>query len=96
MENAGPKIILDRLREEWHDVGEEADDELKLEKQLWVLTALHLQAMDNAAQSTDSPEQLTRIPSRSQPIGHKRKILELYGNIGKLIAPMLQLEVLTH
>ncbi|KAF2813473.1 uncharacterized protein BDZ99DRAFT_256990 [Mytilinidion resinicola] len=85
METAGPRIILDRLREEWHDVDEETDDELKLEKQLWVLTALQLQILDNSAAPTqDSPGQLLRVPSTTQPIGHKKKILELYSNIAEV------------
>ncbi|KAF1968660.1 hypothetical protein BU23DRAFT_260424 [Bimuria novae-zelandiae CBS 107.79] len=38
MENAGPKVILDRLKEEWDDPSdEETNEELHLEKRLWVL-----------------------------------------------------------
>lgn len=38
MENAGPKVILDRLKEEWDDPSDqETNEELHLEKRLWVL-----------------------------------------------------------
>jgi hypothetical protein len=38
MESAGPKVILDRLKEEWDDPNdEETNEELHLEKRLWVL-----------------------------------------------------------
>lgn len=71
METAGPKVILDRLKEEWHDpVDEEADEELYLEKQLWVLTAFQLQ-------------NLGRLKRTPKPQCYTGKILELYGNLGK-------------
>lgn len=69
MESAGPKIILDRLKEEWHDPGDdEADQELMLEKQLWVLTAFQLQ-------------NLGRLRTSPKPKSNTGKILELYGNL---------------
>ena len=38
MENAGPKVILDRLKEEWVETSDdEINEELHLEKRLWVL-----------------------------------------------------------
>lgn len=38
MESAGPKVILDRLKEEWdHPHDDETNEELHLEKRLWVL-----------------------------------------------------------
>ncbi|CAI6251675.1 unnamed protein product [Periconia digitata] len=72
MESAGPKVILDRLKEEWHDdpVDAEADEELKLEKQLWVLTAFQLQ---NLARFSTSPK----------PACNTGKILELYGDLAE-------------
>jgi hypothetical protein len=71
MESAGPKIILDRLKEEWHDPGdEEADQELMLEKQLWVLTAFQLQNVG-------------RLRTNPKPKANTGKILELYGNLCK-------------
>ncbi|OCL09979.1 hypothetical protein AOQ84DRAFT_338101 [Glonium stellatum] len=79
MESAGPKIILDRLKEEWNDpVDEEADEELQLEKQLWVLTALQLQTLDKSSQPSQAAfGQLLRLPGMNS----RRKILELYGNL---------------
>ncbi|KAF2176741.1 hypothetical protein K469DRAFT_645200 [Zopfia rhizophila CBS 207.26] len=69
MEHAGPKVILDRLKEEWHDSGdEEGDEELKLEKQLWILTAFQLQNLGRSK----------AVPKPSSSTG---KILELYGNL---------------
>ncbi|OCK85906.1 hypothetical protein K432DRAFT_388161 [Lepidopterella palustris CBS 459.81] len=82
MENAGPKIILDRLKEEWNDpVNEEADDELKLEKQLWVLTALQLQTLGRSVQPSQAAfGQLLRLPT----LTHRRRILELYSNLAEV------------
>lgn len=82
MESAGPKIILERLKEEWNDpVDEEADEELQLEKQLWVLTALQLQALDTSSQPSQVAfGQLLRLPTLS----NSRKFLELYGNLGRV------------
>jgi hypothetical protein len=41
MEAASPKILLERLKEEWVDVGDPSvHRELESEKQLWMLTAL--------------------------------------------------------
>lgn len=82
MESAGPKIILDRLKEEWNDpVDEEADEELQLEKQLWVLTALQLQTLDKSSQPSQAAfGQLLRLPGMNS----RRKILELYGNLGRV------------
>jgi hypothetical protein len=71
MESAGPKIILDRLKEEWHDAADEdTDQELKLEKQLWVLTAFQL-------------HNLNRMKTTPKPTADTGKILELYGNLCK-------------
>lgn len=92
MENAGSKIILDRLKEEWNEpVDEEADDELKLEKQLWVLTALQLQTLDKSLQPSQAAfGQLLRLPTWN----HHRKILELYGNLGRTSTPLCELMML--
>jgi hypothetical protein len=79
MESAGPKIILDRLKEEWNNpVDEEASEELTLEKQLWVLTAFQLQNLGR----------YSRFPKTNTG-----KILELYGNLGELL-PLVPQSVL--
>lgn len=81
MESAGPRIVLDRLKEEWQD-GEEVDEEvsfevqkhlrqwlimvqLALEKQLWLLTGFQMQH--------------PRVVPK--PICATGRILELYGNL---------------
>ncbi|KAF2463176.1 uncharacterized protein BDR25DRAFT_347392 [Lindgomyces ingoldianus] len=72
MESAGPKVILDRLKEEWHDpTDEETNEELALEKSLWVLTAFQLQ---NLGRSKEPP----------RPRCNTGKILELYGDLSEL------------
>jgi len=72
MESAGPRVILDRLKEEWHDaVDDEANEELLLEKQLWVLTAFQLQ-------------NLGTLKTTPKPQCNTGKILELSGNLGEL------------
>lgn len=69
MESAGPKIILERVKEEWtNPVDEEAGDEMLLEKQLWVLTAFQLENLGR----------YSRFPK-----SNTGKILELYGNLGE-------------
>jgi hypothetical protein len=71
MESAGPRVICDRLKEEWHDpVDEEANEELLLEKQLWVLTAFQLQNL-GTLEATPKPECNTG------------KIMELSGSLGE-------------
>ncbi|KAF2740012.1 hypothetical protein EJ04DRAFT_263602 [Polyplosphaeria fusca] len=70
MESAGPKVILDRMKEEW-DEPDELDDELMLEKQLWVLTAFQLQ---NLGSSRVAPK----------PKATTGKMLELYGNLSEV------------
>jgi hypothetical protein len=71
MESAGPKVILDRVKEEWHNpVDDEAGEELVLEKQLWVMTAFQLQNLGR----------YSRFPKTNTG-----KILELYGNLCKCL-----------
>jgi hypothetical protein len=83
MEGAGPRIILERLKEEWDEpVDRGMSDELQLEKHLWALTALQLRAMDRFAR----PNQATAPSGPLPPIclNRRRKILELDGSIGML------------
>ncbi|KAF2833325.1 hypothetical protein CC86DRAFT_415059 [Ophiobolus disseminans] len=70
MESAGPRVVLDRLKEEWEE-GEEVDEELALEKQLWLLTGLQMQYP-------------RVVPT---PMCATGKILELYGNLFPLPYP---------
>jgi hypothetical protein len=71
MENAGPKIVLDRLKETWQNPpGEDVDEEV-LENQLWLLTGLQLQS-------------LGKIRVLPKPNCDTGRTLELYGNLCKL------------
>ncbi|XP_014553100.1 hypothetical protein COCVIDRAFT_40816 [Bipolaris victoriae FI3] len=72
MESAGPKVILDRLKEDWQEATSDGvDEELILEKQLWLLTGLQMQ--------TARHDKSTPIPEFSTG-----KILELYGNLSEV------------
>ncbi|KAF2264589.1 hypothetical protein CC78DRAFT_616740 [Lojkania enalia] len=72
MESAGPKVILDRLNEEWSKgADEEVDQEVLLEKELWVLTAFQLQNLGSS-----------RVVPR--PKSNTGRILELYGNLSEV------------
>lgn len=89
MEGAGPKIILDRLREEWSDstLDEVLKEELALEKHLWALTALQLRAIVDQFMKPGLSLGLTAgalMPPNLED-GRRRKILELDGAIGGLI-----------
>jgi hypothetical protein len=81
MEGAGPRIILERLKEEWDEpVDRSMSDELQLEKHLWALTALQLRALDRFARPSQSPVPSGPLPPLS--LNRRRKILELDGSIG--------------
>lgn len=69
MASANPKIILDRLKEDWtNPLDAQASDEMRLEKQLWVLTAFQLENLGR----------YSRFPKADTG-----RILELYGDLGK-------------
>lgn len=72
MDGAGPRIVLDHLKED-HQVspGGEVDEELILERQLWLLTGFQMQNRGNV-----------RFAPKSQC--NTGRILELYGNLCKL------------
>jgi hypothetical protein len=81
MEGAGPRIILERLKEEWDEPVDRAmSDELQLEKHLWALTALQLRALDRFARPTQSSAASGPLPPLL--LNRRRKILELDGSIG--------------
>lgn len=72
MEAASPKIILERLKEEWVEVADAfVYRELELEKQLWMLTALR--TLKNKSSSEE-----TVVSTGSKPT----KVLSLYENHG--------------
>lgn len=81
MEGAGPRIILERLKEEWDEPADLAmSQELHLEKHLWALTALHIRALDGFVRPSDSPAPSAPLPPLC--LNKRRKILELDGNLG--------------
>ncbi|PVH88962.1 hypothetical protein DL98DRAFT_648271 [Cadophora sp. DSE1049] len=70
MEAASPKIVLERLKEEWVEVADASVyRELELEKQLWMLTALR--TLKNKSSSEDLV-----ISASARPT----KVLSLYEN----------------
>ncbi|KAI4924601.1 hypothetical protein J4E85_007717 [Alternaria conjuncta] len=72
MEGAGPKVILDRLKEDWQwSTGGDVDEELVLEKQLWLLTGFQMQ-------------NLGRERTLPKPECNTGRILELYGNLSEV------------
>jgi hypothetical protein len=78
MEAASPKIILERLKEEWMQVSDATIyRELEVEKQLWMLTALGALKKKKPIESIDQLEDLSPEASAST------KILSLYENHGK-------------
>lgn len=77
MESASPKIILERLKEEWLEVADASVyRELELEKQLWMLTAL--QGLKKK-KSKGIIEQLKVVSLETNAI----KMLSLYENHGE-------------
>ncbi|CBX92807.1 hypothetical protein LEMA_P055130.1 [Plenodomus lingam JN3] len=67
MESASSKIVLDRLKEDWSTSGQ-IDDELILEKQLWLLTGFRMQGSGKH-----------RVAPRPQC--DTGRVLELYGSV---------------
>ncbi|KAE9962383.1 hypothetical protein EG328_000522 [Venturia inaequalis] len=83
MEGAGPRIILERLKEEWDDPADFAmSQELHLEKHLWALTALHIKALERFVRPSDAPAPSAPLPPLC--LNRRRKILELDGNLGEV------------
>ncbi|KAH8784454.1 hypothetical protein BGZ57DRAFT_818917 [Hyaloscypha finlandica] len=72
MEAASPKIILERLKEEWVEVADASVyRELELEKQLWMLSALR---------SLKKKSSMTHESDTNVPASSTAKILSLYEN----------------
>lgn len=77
MEAASPKIILERLKEEWIEVADASVyRELELEKQLWMLSALRTLKSKNSL-----------VDKLEPPLLGQAKILSLYENHGKSAPP---------
>lgn len=70
LENAGPQLVLDRLKETLQKPASLESEEDLLEQQLWLLTGFQLQSLGKAR----------TVP---KPLCDTGNILELYGNICK-------------
>ncbi|KAF2196537.1 hypothetical protein GQ43DRAFT_452281 [Delitschia confertaspora ATCC 74209] len=87
MESVGPKMLIERLKGEWQGSDDVVDEEWKLEKQLWLLTAFQLHSYRTSG-----------VPRPISPsLYTKGKILELYGHIlrecHRLLEPGGMLEI---
>ena len=85
MEAASPKIILERLKEEWMEVADASVyRELELEKQLWMLSALR-----SLKKSSETPIEENKMSSGIA------KALSLYENHGETSKLLPTLSLLT-
>jgi hypothetical protein len=83
MNAASPKIMLERLKEEWVGVADASIyRELELEKQLWMLAALKSLGADDLSASLNG-DSMDACASTS------KKILSLYENKGQSAQPSL-------
>ncbi|EKG15598.1 hypothetical protein MPH_07033 [Macrophomina phaseolina MS6] len=85
MESAGPKVILERLKDEPSpDVlatDPYAKEEIAVEKYLWCLAALQLQNMENSLVPNQGVGPLLSLPTMfRQP----KRVLELYSNLAEV------------
>lgn len=83
MEAAGPKLNFERLNEEWVEaLDDSVNQELELEKQLWMLSALQ-----SFNRKKTLPQQVNSLALENFP---STKALSLYENQGQhssLLAP---------
>ncbi|KAF2672222.1 hypothetical protein BT63DRAFT_191651 [Microthyrium microscopicum] len=81
METANPKVILDRLCEDWRSTADPVvRDEMQLEKQLWTIYAAEHSILDRFSRTKSSRHPITPSASLTQC----RNIIELDGNIAEL------------
>jgi hypothetical protein len=81
MEAASPKIVIERLKEEWIEIADASVyRELELEKQLWMLTTLRILEKKHSI-SKHSTELVVINKSSTSPA----KILSLFENHGKAL-----------
>jgi hypothetical protein len=84
MEAANPKIILERIKEEWTEVEDTVYKELEFEKHLWMLTGLKYLAKRsvNTRKAVGDPEEQDIITKKT--FSMTSKVLSLFENQGKL------------
>ncbi|KAF4307587.1 hypothetical protein GTA08_BOTSDO03815 [Botryosphaeria dothidea] len=85
MESAGPKVILERLKDapspDVLATDPYAEEEIAVEKHLWCLTALQVQNMENSLVPNQGVGPLLGLPTMfRQP----KRVLELYSNLAEV------------
>jgi hypothetical protein len=85
MEAANPKIMLERVKEEWT----ETDDitickEVEFEKHLWMLTALRYLAKWSVSKPGTAGQQEEETALTTKSSSASSKVLSLFENQGKL------------
>ncbi len=86
MEAANPKIILERIKEEWTEVDDTICKELEFEKHLWMLTALRYMAKVsvNKSETVGDQKENTALVTKAKASTIPSKVLSLFENQGKL------------
>lgn len=86
MEAANPKIILERIKEEWTEIDGDVTmcKELEFEKHLWMLTALRYLAKRSVSKpgAVVHQEEETALTTKASSV--PSKVLSLFENQGKL------------
>jgi hypothetical protein len=86
MEAAGPRIVLERLKEEWTEVTDATIyKELEFEKQLWMLTALRFLSK-NSNETGGSVEKLDTEEGSPKVSLAPSKVLSLHESQGKVLS----------
>jgi hypothetical protein len=84
MESATPKIMLERIREEWTEVDDATIyKELEFERHLWMLTAIKYLSKGSANHS-GAASRLEETALKKKASAGPSKVLSLYENQGKL------------
>ena len=83
MAAANPKIMQERIKEEWTEVDDTVCKELEFEKHLWMLTALRYLARRSAseAETVEHKEQEAALTAKVSSV--PSKVLSLFENQGK-------------
>lgn len=85
MEAANPKIMLERIKEEWTEIDDTICKELEFDKHLWMLTALRYLAKRSTIKPriVDLQERETALTTKASSV--PSKVLSLFENQGKLL-----------